>query len=91
MRQGSASESCVICRLTAAGLAVVQDNFPFMSLSHQVTGTAAASMRMRSRSNLVVIEECFALHELVVLAEAVVEEVSDAGVVGQHEPTHTMR
>lgn len=40
---------------------------------------------------LVVVQEGFALHELIVLAEAVVEEVADAGVVGQHEPTHPVR
>lgn len=40
---------------------------------------------------LVVVQEGLALHELVVLAEAVVEQVADAGVVCQHEPAHTMR
>lgn len=40
---------------------------------------------------LVVVQEGFALHELVVLAEAVIKEVADAGVVGQHEPTHPVR
>ncbi len=37
---------------------------------------------------LVVVKESLALHELVILAQAVVEEVADAGVVGQHQSAH---
>lgn len=34
--------------------------------------------------HLVVVQESLALHELVILTQAVVEEVTDAGVIGQH-------
>ena len=47
--------------------------------------------RPMTEQYLVVVQEGLALHELVVLAEAVVEEVADAGVVGQHEPAHSVR
>lgn len=45
----------------------------------------------QNSTNLVVVQEGLALHELVILAEAVVEEVADAGVVGQHQPAHPVR
>lgn len=35
-----------------------------------------------ANAHLVVVQEGLALHELVVLTEAVVEQVTDAGVVG---------
>lgn len=46
---------------------------------------------MQPETHLVVVQEGLALHELVVLTEAVVEQVADAGVVGQHQPTHPVR
>ena len=46
---------------------------------------------MPYEAHLVVIQESLALHELVILTQAVVEEVANAGVVGQHQTTHPMR
>ena len=43
---------------------------------------------MQPDDYLVVVQEGLALHEFVVLAEAMVEQVADTGVVGQHQPTH---
>ena len=37
-----------------------------------------------AHAHLVVLQECLALGELVVLAEATIEEVTHARVVGQH-------
>lgn len=45
----------------------------------------------KRKKYLVVIQKSLALHEFVVLAEAVVEQVADAGVVGQHQPAHSVR
>ena len=42
------------------------------------------------QAHLVVVQEGLALHELVVLVDASVEEVTDGCVVGQHEPAHTV-
>ena len=47
--------------------------------------------RPTTEQYLVVVQEGLALHELVILAEAVIEEVADTGVVGQHEPAHSVR
>ena len=38
----------------------------------------------------VFVQEGFSLHEHVILAEAAIEEVTDACVVGYHEPAHTV-
>jgi hypothetical protein len=45
----------------------------------------------RRGARLVVLKEGLALHEAVVLGQAAVEEVADAGVVGQHQPAHAVR
>ena len=42
------------------------------------------------QAHLVVVKERLALHELVVLVDAAVEEMADGGVVGQHEAAHAM-
>lgn len=38
----------------------------------------------------VLVQEGFALHEHVVLAETAIEKVADAGVVGNHQSTHSV-
>ena len=43
------------------------------------------------RAHLVVVEEGLALHQLVILANALVEEVADGGVVCQHQSAHPVR
>lgn len=42
-------------------------------------------------THLVVVHERVALEQLVKLAERAVEQVADGGVVGQHQPAHTVR
>ena len=41
-------------------------------------------------TDLVVVQEGLALHELVELHQGAVEQVADRGVVGQHEAAHAM-
>ena len=47
-------------------------------------------MQEEQQAYPVLVQEGFALHEHVILAEAAIEEVTNAGVVGYHEPADTV-